>query len=258
VLAIPASLVAYRRLSGNLGTITPGRLYRSAQLSPDSLRRLIHSHRLRTVLNLRGPNPSQPWYTAEIQATLAAGAIHIDIPLASDQWLSREQAQTLLETLDQMQLPALIHCEFGAERTGLVAAMARLLQPGSSLQDGYDQFSLRYLFVPIQDGRVMIGHLDRYAAWLADHGQHHSPTRLRSWLLHHYRPPAPSREHWPCNPYPRKVTLTPKPDGTIERLEHWSSNPCPQTIATTPRPSATNLPRRSGPNQPQLSPPGST
>jgi protein tyrosine phosphatase (PTP) superfamily phosphohydrolase (DUF442 family) len=237
VLAIPAALIAHRRLSGNLGEVAPGRLYRSAQLSDSQFADLIRSRGLRTVLNLRGPNPDQSWYASEVDATLDAGAIHVDIPLASDQWLSREQARTLIETLDTIDYPALVHCEFGAERTGLVSALARLLQPGSTLSDGYDEFSPRYLFVALKDGRVMLGHLDRYAAWLASRGEIHAPERLRSWLLDHYHPPTPSREQWPCDPYPRKVTLSRAPDGSIARDEQWPTNPCPRTIATELRPS---------------------
>lgn len=236
LLAIPAALIAHRRLSGNLGEVAPGRLYRSAQLSDAQLSDLIRSHKLRTVLNLRGPNPDQAWYTAEVDATLDAGATHVDIPLASDQWLSREQARTLIETLDTIDYPALVHCEFGAERTGLVSALARLLRPGSTLSDGYDEFSPRYLFVALKDGHVMLGHLDRYAAWLASRGQAHTPERLRSWLLKHYQPPSPSREQWPCDPYPSKVTLSRAPDGSTARHELWPANPCPRTVATTSPP----------------------
>ncbi len=231
-ILIPVSIATYRRTSGNLGEVEPGRLYRSAQISDSHLRQLIQTHNLRTIINLRGPNPDQDWYQRELATTLDSGATQIDIPLASDLWLSREQARTLLETLDTASYPALIHCEFGAERTGLVAALARLLQPGSTLQDGYDQFSPRYLFIALKDGRTMIGHLDRYSAWLTAEHLQHTPTNLRSWLLDHYTPASPSREEWPCNPYPRKVTIARSPDGSLHHDEQWSPNACPKTVAT--------------------------
>lgn len=236
VLAIallpPALFATHRRVTGNFGTVIPGRLYRSAQINAETLERFIDQHAIRTVINLRGPNPNQEWYDRELRASLKAGATHVDIPLASDQWLSRDQARSLLEILDRCEYPALIHCEFGAERTGLVAALATLLEPGRSLEDGYGQFSLYHLFVPIQDGKVMIGHLDAYASWLRAEGRPHTPERLRAWLLHVYVPGSPSREHWPCNPYPLMVTVVPSPSGQVSRREDWPSNACPKTVAT--------------------------
>ena len=42
--------------SGNHHTVAEGQLYRSAQLSGQELGEEIDAHRIRTVLNLRGPN----------------------------------------------------------------------------------------------------------------------------------------------------------------------------------------------------------
>ena len=162
------------------------------------------------MLNLRGSNPDQGWYRSERAATLAAGATQVDVPISSDQWLSRDQARTLLQVLDTSAYPLLIHCEWGAERTGLVSALATLLRPGSSLAEARAQFSLAYLFLPTRDGRVMAGHLDGYEAWLRKHRLTHTPARLRRWLAEVYRPGHPSREHWPSNPYPLVVVTRPR------------------------------------------------
>jgi protein tyrosine phosphatase (PTP) superfamily phosphohydrolase (DUF442 family) len=236
LVALPAlgigSLVAWRRASGNIGIVEPGRIYRSAQLDAKALGRLIRAHGIKTVLNLRGPNPDQAWYRAEVTATLDAGATLIDIPLASDQWLSTEQARTIVETLDSCAYPILIHCEFGAERTGLVSALAVWLRPGRTFAQGRDQFALGYLFLPVQDGLVMLGHADRYAAWLREQGLDHSPAHLRRWLAEAYRPGTPSREYWPCDPYPRLVVTDRAPDGTPRRRVVPSPRACPRTVAT--------------------------
>jgi protein tyrosine phosphatase (PTP) superfamily phosphohydrolase (DUF442 family) len=202
-------IIGWRWGTGNFGAVAPGRIYRSAQLSPGGLARTLRVHRIRTVLNLRGSNPDQPWYRAERAATLAAGATQVDVPMSSDQWLSRDQARTLLQVLDGSDYPLLIHCEWGAERTGLVSAIAALLRPGSTPADARAQFSPYYLFLPIRDGRVMAGHLDGYEAWLREHRATHTPDQFRRWLVEVYRPGFPSRETWPYNPYPLVVVTRP-------------------------------------------------
>lgn len=230
------SFVGWRRAGGNFGTVEPGRIYRSAQLSAESLRQTIRTHGIKTVLNLRGANPEEPWYRDELAATLAEGAIQADVPLASDQWLSREQARALVDVIDGSAYPMLIHCEFGAERTGLVAALITLLRPGSRMEDARGQFSVSHLFLPIQDGRVMIAHLEAYEGWLHEQGLAHTPDHLRRWLATDYRPGQPSREYWPCNPYPLRVVT--RRIGRVEQSDvEWSPKRCPKTVATGPTPS---------------------
>jgi protein tyrosine phosphatase (PTP) superfamily phosphohydrolase (DUF442 family) len=227
-LAVPAGVATWRRASGNLGVVQPGRVYRSAQLDAKTLRSLIRERGIRTVLNLRGANPEDAWYREELAATLAAGATQVDVPLASDQWISREQANELLRLIDQCEYPILIHCEFGAERTGLASAMFELLRPGGTLADARRQFSLDYLFVAIKDGRVMQAHVDAYESWLRHKGFSHTPDLFRRWLASDYHPGSPSREHWPCNPYPLSIATRPESPAAVVK---WSANACPERVA---------------------------
>jgi protein tyrosine phosphatase (PTP) superfamily phosphohydrolase (DUF442 family) len=221
LLLLPAGgFVGLRWWTGNFGAVSPGRIYRSAQLTPSALAGMIREHRIKTVLNLRGPNPGQAWYRAERAATLASGATQVDVPMSSDQWISRDQARTLVEVLDTSEYPLLVHCEWGAERTGLASAIAELLRPGGSLEDAERQFSAYYLFVNAKDGRVMSGHVRAYRDWLRAAGQEHAPERFRTWLAKVYRPGSPSREYWPYNPYPLVVVTRPPAD---ERAESASA-----------------------------------
>ncbi len=232
VLLIVGLAIGWRWKNGNFGAIEPGRVYRSAQLTPTMLSEAIREYGVKTVLNLRGPNPEQDWYQGERDATLNAGATQIDVPMASDQWLSHAQVRTLLEILDTCEYPVLIHCEWGAERTGLVSAIVELLRPDRTVADARAQFSLRYLFLPIKDGLVMRGHLDRYEQWLESQKLPHSPERFRNWITNVYRPGSPSREYWPCNPYPLKVVTTRNPRGGREISESLPVDACPKTIAS--------------------------
>jgi protein tyrosine phosphatase (PTP) superfamily phosphohydrolase (DUF442 family) len=220
VIAPPSGYFAYRVATGNFGVVEPGRIYRAAQMNAGQLTRTIRDQGIRTVINLRGRNPTNAWYNDELDATLKAGATHIDLPMASDQWLARSQIRTLVETLDTSEYPVLIHCQFGAERTGLVSAYSVLLRPGGTMEEARGQFSAAYMFLPIKDGATMIAQVDAYASWLDGRGLAHTPGHFRRWLAVDYRPGTPSREFWPYDPYPLRVVIWPEGAGPYAKTAH--------------------------------------
>lgn len=201
--------VAWDQATYNFGTVQPGRIYRSGQMPAHALARTLRNYGIKTVLNLRGVNPSLAWYPAERETTLKAGATQIDIPMSSCLWMSRVQLRTLIDALETAEYPLLVHCAWGAERTGLVSAFAELLRPGASLADARAQFSLGYLFLRINDGKIMAEHLDRYEAWLKEQGLSHSATHFKRWVNEGFVPGVPSREQWPYDPYPLIVISRP-------------------------------------------------
>src|SRR3954468_9809922 len=56
----------------NRHVVVPGRVYRTAQLTPTQLEAFLHRYGVRTVVNLRG-RPFDPWYGDEMRATQALG-----------------------------------------------------------------------------------------------------------------------------------------------------------------------------------------
>jgi len=206
----PAGYVAWDRWVDNFGTLEPGRVYRSGQMSAGTLAATIRGRKVRTVLNLRGPNPASAWYRAERAATTGAGATQIDLSISSCEWMSRVQLRALVRVLDGCGYPLLVHCQWGSERTGWASAVATLLRPGATLDDARRQFSLGYLFVRVGDGKVMAEHLDQYAGWLGARGWSHTPARFRLWVGQGYRPGTPGREQWPYDPYPLVVVTRPE------------------------------------------------
>jgi hypothetical protein len=174
-----------------------------------ALAQVLKANRIRTVLNLRGSNPSDAWYRGELAATGAAGATQIDVAMSSCLWMSRVQLRRVIRLLDETEYPLLVHCSWGSERTGLVSAFAELLRPGGTLRDARAQFSIRYLFVPVNDGKVMALHLQQYESWLGKHGMQHDPANFRRWVKEGFEPGVPSREQWPYDPYPLVVITRP-------------------------------------------------
>jgi protein tyrosine phosphatase (PTP) superfamily phosphohydrolase (DUF442 family) len=201
--------VAWDQANYNFGTVQPGRIYRSAQMPPRALAETIGRHGIKTVLNLRGSNPSGSWYQHEVATTNGTGATQVDVAMSSCLWMSRAQLRALIQTMDSAEYPLLVHCWWGAERTGLVSAFAELLRPGAHLADARAQLSIRHLFVPVKDGKVMAEHLDQYENWLRANHLEHDPAVFRRWVNEGFVPGIPSREQWPYDPYPLVVITRP-------------------------------------------------
>jgi protein tyrosine phosphatase (PTP) superfamily phosphohydrolase (DUF442 family) len=227
LLLPPATYVGYRSWIDNFAAVVPGRIYRSDQMTGSSIAKTVGTYGIRTVLNLRGPNPAQPWYLAERAATTGAGATQVDVPMSSCEWMSRAQLRALVRVLDSCDYPLLIHCQWGAERTGLVSAFSELLRPGATLADAEHQFSVRYLFLPIKDGKVMAEHLAQYETWLRAHEWEHSPERFRQWVAVGFIPLSPSREQWPYDPLPLVTVTRPMDNGEGEGITWAQPSPAP-------------------------------
>lgn len=135
------------RWQGNFHTVEPGLVYRSAQLSGDELLEKAREHGIRSVLNLRGENRDQTWYREELAAARLAKLQHLDYGLSATRVLTQRQMDELLEILRLAPKPVLIHCQAGADRTGLAAALYRLSQ-GRSRAEAEQELSLRYGHFP--------------------------------------------------------------------------------------------------------------
>jgi protein tyrosine phosphatase (PTP) superfamily phosphohydrolase (DUF442 family) len=181
----------------NKHTVIPGKVYRSAQLSQDQLARLIAEKKIRTVVNLRGTCPDQDWYLGECRATHAAGICQEDITLSAKRLPPPAEVRRLIEVLDHTDYPILIHCQRGADRTGLVATVAVLLHTNATLSEARRQLWPRYGHVDVGRTALMARFFDYYERWLAATGRTHTPDTFRHWANHEYCP----------GPYRAELTL---------------------------------------------------
>ena len=109
----------YLRASGNFHVVDEGAVYRSGQLSGPQFSARIRENGIRTIINLRGNNAGSRWYDDEVKASAAADVAHIDFPISASRELTDQQITQLAGLLTTSPRPILIHCEGGADRTGL-------------------------------------------------------------------------------------------------------------------------------------------
>jgi protein tyrosine phosphatase (PTP) superfamily phosphohydrolase (DUF442 family) len=166
----------------NYHEVVPGRVYRSAQPSAASLHRRIRADGLRSVLNLRGANPQHGWYQEECAATEAHGIPHFDLAMGTVDVPTGAKLREIITMIDACPKPMLIHCQSGIDRTGVVSAVCILLEEDGSPEKALNQFGWRYGSTPWRRHRDrQESFVRRYAEWLSQRGEAHTPNRFRLW-----------------------------------------------------------------------------
>ncbi|MEQ4618930.1 MAG: dual specificity protein phosphatase family protein [Corticimicrobacter sp.] len=156
LVAVVALHAGINQMTGNFHEVIDGQVYRSAQPDGDDLREYVEEYGIRTVLNLRDEDHGE-WYQEESQAAAALGVRLVDYPVSSGKGLSVAAAEELALLMQTLPKPLLIHCEHGANRTGLASAIyVDAVAKGSELA-AFWQLSPYYGHVPIKGiGRYAI------------------------------------------------------------------------------------------------------
>ncbi len=151
-----ASLAAYCGAiiyEGNFHAVEQHVLYRSAQLSKPELELFARQYRLKSVLNLRGAHAGEGWYDAEMAAVHDLGLAHYDYPISAKRFVTSRQIADILDIVRRAPKPLLIHCQSGADRAGLVAALYRYAVAGAGAAAADRQLSLVYGHFPYLTSR---------------------------------------------------------------------------------------------------------
>lgn len=128
----------------NFHVIKAGQAYRSAQIDAQTLRLLIEAHQIRTVLNLRGLNEQDAWYQAERDTCAELGVTMIDVAMSARALPPRDTLLALFDALASAELPLLIHCRAGADRTGAVSALWRMQIAGDPREAAREELSTAF------------------------------------------------------------------------------------------------------------------
>lgn len=180
---------AYRVYIGsNLHEVIPGKVYRRAQPTGRDVELLAKKLGIRTIVNLRGCCDPFEWYLEESRATHQLGINQADIPLSAGRLPPTHEIRQVVEVLERSDYPILLHCKRGADRTGLVAVIAKLLLTDESLAEGLRQLRPRYAHVAIGRPAYLDQFFELYAEWLGQQRVAHSRDVFRRWLLEEYCP----------------------------------------------------------------------
>jgi len=135
--------------TGNFHAITSGEAYRTAQLSGGKLSQYIEEYHIKSVMNLRGQNPGKEWYENEIRTCTKYGIEHYDLALSSTHEPNTKDMKEMIEIFRTAPRPILIHCQYGADRSGLVSAMWKVIVDNEPKAEAKKQLSFLYGHVPI-------------------------------------------------------------------------------------------------------------
>jgi protein tyrosine/serine phosphatase len=158
VVFLLAAYFFYMEEQGNFHQITAGEAYRSAQLDRDEFEYYIKEYHIKSVVNLRGQNVDAPWYREETAACAAQNVRHFDIPLSATSEPKEEDIRRLIGIFISAPRPLLMHCQAGADRSGLAAAIWKVVVDHEPKSEARKQLSLLYGHIPI--GKTTI--LDRF------------------------------------------------------------------------------------------------
>ena len=127
--AVPAG----KGVACNLYKVTPT-LYRSEQPDAAVFGQMASQLGIKTELNLRLEHPND---AASLKGT---GIKEIDVPMIGF-WPNQGKIVTALKALRAAEKsgPVLVHCQFGADRTGAVIAMYRVVYQGWTPTDAADE-----------------------------------------------------------------------------------------------------------------------
>jgi protein tyrosine/serine phosphatase len=136
--------LAFLHYSGNFHKVLANELYRSAQISDAELADYRSRYGIRSVLNLRGAAPGEPWYEEEVAATKALGLTHVDFPMNASKDFAAADATRLIALMREMPKPLLVHCRHGSDRTGLAVSLYLAAITGASEDEAEGALSLWY------------------------------------------------------------------------------------------------------------------
>jgi protein tyrosine phosphatase (PTP) superfamily phosphohydrolase (DUF442 family) len=190
LLAFPVLELLRVTAGPNFHEVTPGRLYRSAQLSASELRTVAHRFGIKSIINLRNACPHEPWYQDEASVTTELGIRHYNLSFSAYLTPAPQELRKLVAALETCPRPVLIHCRRGADRTGLATSIAWLHDHPEHSEATKSLLALRFGHVPLGKVKVLDRVYGEYWDWLRTECAEHSRSRLKQWVNDIYRPGA--------------------------------------------------------------------
>lgn len=167
----------------NFGQVADG-VFRANQ--PDHARLVAYREAgIRTILNLRGADP-HAFYLYEKESCAALDLTLVDHAMEARKAMSAETLLGLLDILERLPRPFLMHCKSGADRTGIAAALWHLHIEQRPLASAWGEMSFRYLHIQRSSTGILDLLLYSYGEYIERRGR----MPVRQWLESVYDPKA--------------------------------------------------------------------
>lgn len=108
----------------NFREVVAGKVYRSAQPRPAQLKKWIGRYGIRTVINLRGD--AGKIIEDERAVAEELGVKMVTLRLSAGKLVRGQSMAELIEAIETSQVPVLIHCRAGVDRSGTAGTMAAM------------------------------------------------------------------------------------------------------------------------------------
>ncbi len=168
----------------NLHWVTP-EVARSAQPYIGFYQTFLRAHGFRSIINLRGENPTRFWWRDEKRAADGLNIQHFNVRLSSRLIPARASLTALADAFERAPRPILVKCSGGQDRASFAAAVFLLLMEGEGALDAAkSQFAFwPYLHWPRLNQRWM----QHFPAFV---GENIGSSRFDEWLKTSYDPDA--------------------------------------------------------------------
>ena len=140
-----------RETFDNFYAVEKDMFYRSKQLSSTNLDFYIKKYGIKSVVNLRGVNKHRKWWKKERQVTLDNNVYFYNISMRAEKLPSKHNIKKLINIFESAPKPILVHCFYGADRTGEACAVWSLMRDeikkvdlNESKKKALEQLSIKY------------------------------------------------------------------------------------------------------------------
>jgi protein tyrosine phosphatase (PTP) superfamily phosphohydrolase (DUF442 family) len=122
--------IKYRFVPKKFGVVVPGHIYRSGQISASLIKKTLTKYNIRIIVDLTSADPNNPDKQAEKQAASELNIKVLRFTMSGNgtgDINDYANAVIAIANAEKQNLPVLVHCTAGAQRTGGVIAAYRLL-----------------------------------------------------------------------------------------------------------------------------------
>ncbi|RCL02507.1 MAG: Protein tyrosine/serine phosphatase [Candidatus Tokpelaia sp. JSC188] len=164
IILLLGTWMGIEQFAGNFHEVIPGEFYRSGQLKPKDIAYFHRLYNIRSIINLRD-DISSAELGDEKNFARKVGIVFYHFPFSSKKILPVNEIEKLMDIMKQAPKPLLIHCNHGANRTGLAAAvyMAKIAGQSNLLSEWQLSPYYGHISLPIFGRCMMNKSWDLYA-----------------------------------------------------------------------------------------------